>query len=115
MFSLSNTLKNLQEKNRSLPFFNFGILKYEVRFRLSSLRDKSFLLLQVKHAGAPSIPVEVSSHWSRTAETISVQISYRFKSSTLPETIRIVNDVLMFSTAIADGHELLRSSPTAEW
>lgn len=31
MSSLSQTLKNLQEKNRSLPFFNFGILKYEVR------------------------------------------------------------------------------------
>lgn len=31
MPALSNTLRNLQEKNRSLPFFNFGVLKYEVR------------------------------------------------------------------------------------
>ena len=30
MPALSNVLRNLQEKNRSLPFFNFGILKYEV-------------------------------------------------------------------------------------
>ena len=30
MSALSNILRNLQEKNRSLPFFNFGILKYEV-------------------------------------------------------------------------------------
>jgi len=98
MSSLSQTLKNLQEKNRSLPFFNFGILKYEV-----------------KHAGVSSIPIEVSSTWSRTSETISLQISYRFKSSTLPESIRIVNDVVMFSTTISDGNELIRSSPMAEW
>jgi hypothetical protein len=31
MSALSNILRNLQEKNRSLPFFNFGILKYEVK------------------------------------------------------------------------------------
>lgn len=31
MSSLSNILRNLQDKNRSLPFFNFGILKYEVK------------------------------------------------------------------------------------
>lgn len=76
---------------------------------------RCFVFQQVKHAGVSSIPIEVSSTWSRTSEMISLQISYRFKSSTLPESIRIVNDVVMFSTTISDGNELVRSSPMAEW
>ncbi|CAF1417816.1 unnamed protein product [Rotaria sordida] len=98
MSALSNILRNLQEKNRSLPFFNFGILKYEV-----------------KHAGISNIPIQVSSQWTRTFDTISVNINYRFNSSALPESIRLVNDVVTFYTIITDGQQINQSIPMAEW
>ncbi|CAM4756578.1 unnamed protein product [Rotaria magnacalcarata] len=98
MSALSNILRNLQEKNRSLPFFNFGILKYEV-----------------KHTGVLNIPIQVSSQWTRTFDTISVNINYRFNSSALPESIRLVNDIVTFYTVIADGQQINQSIPMAEW
>ncbi|CAF3508837.1 unnamed protein product [Adineta steineri] len=98
MSALSNILRNLQEKNRSLPFFNFGILKYEV-----------------KHSGIPNIPIQVSSHWTRTFDTITININYRFNSSALPESVRLVNDIVMFYTIITDGQQINQSSPTCEW
>ena len=63
----------------------------------------------------PSIPIHVSSQWTRTLDTVSVQINYRFNSSTFPDSIRIVNDVVIFSTTIPDGQQLSQSLPTAEW
>ncbi|CAF0827499.1 unnamed protein product [Rotaria sp. Silwood1] len=98
MSALSNILRNLQEKNRSLPFFNFGILKYEV-----------------KHTGISNIPIQVSSQWTRTFDTISININYRFNSSALPESIRLVNDVVTFYTTITDGQQINQSIPMAEW
>ncbi|CAM2701135.1 unnamed protein product [Rotaria socialis] len=98
MSALSNILRNLQEKNRSLPFFNFGILKYEV-----------------KHTGVLNIPIQVSSQWTRTFDTISVNINYRFNSSALPESIRLVNDIVTFYTVITDGQQINQSVPMAEW
>ena len=75
----------------------------------------SYRILQVKHAGVSSIPIHVSSQWTRTFDTISVQITYRFKSSTFPESIRILNDFVIFSTIINDGQEISQASPMAEW
>ncbi|UJR10471.1 hypothetical protein I4U23_014675 [Adineta vaga] len=98
MSALSNILRNLQEKNRSLPFFNFGILKYEV-----------------KHSGISNIPFEVSSQWTRTIDTISVNINYRFNSSALPDSIRLVNDTVTFYTNISDGQQITHSTPSCEW
>ncbi|CAF1572901.1 unnamed protein product, partial [Adineta ricciae] len=98
MPALSNILRNLQEKNRSLPFFNFGILKYEV-----------------KHSGISNIPIQVTSQWTRTFDTITVNINYRFNSSALPESIRLVNDMVTFYTNIPDGQQATQSSPSCEW
>ncbi|CAF2779910.1 unnamed protein product [Rotaria sp. Silwood2] len=98
MSALSNILRNLQEKNRSLPFFNFGILKYEV-----------------KHTGISNIPIQVTSQWTRTFDTISVNINYRFNSSALPESVRLVNDTVTFYTVVTDGQQINQSIPMAEW
>jgi hypothetical protein len=86
-----------------------------VNIRSGAHLSLSLHQLQVKHAGVSSIPIQVSSQWTRTLDNASVQVSYRFVSSALPESIRIVNDVVIFSTSIPDGHELVQSSPTAEW
>lgn len=117
MSALSNVLKSLQEKNRSLPFFNFGILKYEVRTTKKKITSemKGFLFVQVKHSGVTSIPVVVSSNWTRNLDRITVQVNYRFNSSTFPGSIRMVDDVVVFSSSIADGQEIEQSTPSAEW
>jgi hypothetical protein len=115
MSALSNILRNLQDKNRSLPFFNFGILKYEVRRSLFHRKHSLFFVRKVKHTGTTNIPIQVSSQWTRTFDTISVNVNYRFNSSALPDSIRLVNDMVTFYTNILDGQQLNQSSPMAEW
>ena len=119
MSALSSILRSLQEKNRSLPFFNFGILKYEVSFIFFYIRLKrktfSFLSSKVKHTGVSNIPIQVSSQWTRTFDTISININYQFNSSALPESIRLVNDIVTFYSIITDGQQINQSTPTAEW
>ncbi len=72
-------------------------------------------MLKVKHTGISNIPIQVSSQWARTFDTISVHINYRFNSSALPESIRLVNDMVTFYTIITDGQQIKQSSPMAEW
>ncbi len=115
MVALSNILRNLQEKNRSLPFFNFGILKYEVNSIFLFIKNQSFCFVKVKHSGVSNIPIQISSQWTRTFDTISVNINYRFNSLALPESIRLVNDMVTFYTIITDGQQIKQSSPMAEW
>jgi hypothetical protein len=69
----------------------------------------------VKHTGTSNIPIQVSSQWTRTFDTISVNVNYRFNSSALPDSIRLVNDMVTFYTNILDGQQLNQSSPMAEW
>lgn len=119
MSALSATLRNLQEKNRSLPFFNFGVLKYEVWWRKIQISEKFFFFSlcfrQVKHTGISNIPIQVSSQCTRTLDTISIHINYRFHSSALPELSRLANDMVTFHTNLLDGQQIQQSSPTAEW
>jgi len=69
----------------------------------------------VKHTGTSNIPIQVSSQCTRTFDTISVNVNYRFNSSALPDSIRLVNDMVTFYTNILDGQQLNQSSPMAEW
>ncbi|CAF0759132.1 unnamed protein product [Adineta steineri] len=98
MTELNNTLHNLHEKTPSSRFFNLNVLNYEV-----------------KNSDLSHIPIEISSQWTRTFDTISVKINYRFNSSLLPESVRINNDTVIFYTIIADGQQIKESSPNAEW
>ncbi|CAF2529025.1 unnamed protein product [Rotaria sp. Silwood2] len=98
MTELHNTLQNLQEKNLSSRFFNLNVLNYEVT-----------------HSDVSNIPIQISSQWTRTFNTISVNIKYSFNSSALPNSIRINNDTVIFYTIVTDGQEIKESSPTAEW
>ncbi|CAF4410949.1 unnamed protein product, partial [Adineta steineri] len=98
MTELTNILHNLHEKTPSSRFFNLNVLNYEV-----------------KNSDLSHIPIEISSQWTRTFDTISVKINYRFNSSLLPESVRINNDTVIFYTIISDGQQIKESSPNAEW
>ncbi|CAF0832417.1 unnamed protein product [Rotaria sordida] len=98
MTGLYNALQNLQEKNPSSRFFNLNVLNYEI-----------------KHTDVSNIPIQMSSKWTRTFDTISVNINYSFNSSALPNSIRLNNDTVICYTIITDGQEIKESSPTAEW
>ena len=115
MSALSGILRNLQEKNRSLPFFNFGILKYEVENFIAIIFNFYIFILKVKHGGVSNIPIQVSAQWTRTFDAISVNINYRFNSSALPDSIRLANDMVTFYTIIMDGQQISQSLPMAEW
>ncbi|CAM4740239.1 unnamed protein product [Rotaria magnacalcarata] len=98
MTELNNTLRNLQEVKPSSLFFNLNVLTYEV-----------------KNSGESNVPIQISSKWTRTLDTISVNINYSFNSSALPDSMRLHNDCVIFSTIITDGQEIKESLPTAEW
>ncbi|CAF0781256.1 unnamed protein product [Didymodactylos carnosus] len=98
MTALSEVLKSLQIKNPNLPFFNFGVLKYEV-----------------KHTGPSSVPIQVSSQWTTTSDTIIVNVVYRFNSSAFPDNIRLINDFVIFHTFVNNANQLTDSLPMAEW
>ncbi|UJR35432.1 hypothetical protein I4U23_028189 [Adineta vaga] len=98
MTELNNILRNLHEKTPSSRFFNLNVLNYEV-----------------KNLDLSNIPIEISSQWTRTFDTISVTINYRFNSSLLPESVRINNDTVIFYTIITDGEQIKESLPSAEW
>lgn len=74
-----------------------------------------FFLSQVKHSGISNIPIQVSSQCTRTLDTISIHINYRFNSSALPELSRLANDMVTFHTNLLDGQQIQQSSPMAEW
>jgi hypothetical protein len=78
-------------------------------------QKKNFYFSKVKHSGVSHIPIQVSSQWTRTFDTISVNIHYRFNSSALPESVRLVNDIVTFYTIITDGQQINQSLPTGEW
>ncbi|CAF0761296.1 unnamed protein product [Rotaria sp. Silwood1] len=98
MTELHNALQNLREKNHSSRFFNLNVLNYEV-----------------EHSDVSNIPIQMSSQWTRTFDTISVNIKYSFNSSAFPNSIRINNDAVIFYTIITDGQEIKESLPTAAW
>jgi hypothetical protein len=98
MIELNNNLRNLQEKNPSSLFFNLNVLNYEL-----------------KQSNLSNIPIEISSQWTRTFDTISVNIKYHFNSSILPESIRFNNNSVIFYTIITDAEQIKESIPTGEW
>ncbi|CAF3423180.1 unnamed protein product [Rotaria socialis] len=98
MTELNNTLRNLQETKPSSLFFNLNALTYEV-----------------KNSEESNVPIQISSNWTRTLDTISVNINYSFNSSALPDSMRLHNDCVIFYTIITDGQEIKESLPTAEW
>jgi len=98
MIELNNNLRNLQEKNPSSLFFNLNILNYEL-----------------KQSNLSNIPIEISSQWTRTFDTISVNIKYHFNSSILPDSIRFNHNSVIFYTIITDGQQIKESSPTGDW
>ncbi|CAF0993574.1 unnamed protein product [Adineta ricciae] len=98
MSELHDALRSLHEKTPSSRFFNLNVLNYEVN-----------------HADQANIPIEITSQWSRTFDTISVNISYRFNSSFFPDSIRFNNETVIFYTIIADGEQIKESLPAAEW
>lgn len=72
----------------------------------------SFFFVKLKQS---NIPIEISSQWTRTIDTISVSIKYHFNSSIIPESIRFNNNVVIIYTIITDGQQIKQSSPNAEW
>jgi hypothetical protein len=78
-------------------------------------RDSFFFFLQLKQFNVLNIPIEISSQWTRTFDTISVNIKYRFNCSSLPDSIRFTNNSVIFYTIITDGQQIKESSPMAEW
>jgi len=70
---------------------------------------------QLKQSNVSIIPIEISSQWTRTFDTISVNIKYHFNSSSLPDSVRFNNNTVIFYTVITDGQQIKESSPIAEW
>jgi hypothetical protein len=116
MTELNNILQQLQEKNPLSPFYNLNVLNYEVRslnFVFSFFKISIFF--QLKQPDVSNIPIDLSSQWTRTFDTISVNIKYHFNSSSLPDSVQFNNDTVIFYTIITDGQQIKESSPTAEW
>jgi len=115
MKELNNVLRNLQEKTPLSRFFNLNVLNYEVCQFNNFLCFEILGFSKVKQLDFSTIPIEITSQWTRTFDTISVKINYRFNSSHLPESIRLNNDAVIFYTIITDGKQIKESSPIAEW
>lgn len=71
--------------------------------------------MQVKFPDPSSIPIQLSAQWTRTLDSVSVGIHYRFHSSAFADPIRLNNNVVIIYAIINDGEKLQESSPLAGW